>query len=184
MLRNILWKGLDADTTENCTVDFSATGIVIRSEIMGWQHGNALRVEYSIQLNKSWQVQHFSVVALINGVTSTYSLRRDENGNWWDMEDRACPQFKNCNFIDISVTPLTNSLPINALMSAVGDTALFGVVYIDLHENTLRKDTQQYTRLGQQLYLFENDGGSFTAEIEVDADGFVTFYPELFKILS
>ena len=41
-------------------------------------------------------------------------------------------------------------------------------------------DRQIYTRLDEHRFRYEAADGSFTAEIAIDEDGFVTEYPGLF----
>ena len=67
---------------------------------------------------------------------------------------------------------------------ATGESREFDLIYIDVLEAQLRPDRQKYTKLDNNTYRFENDGGNFTAEITVDDDGFVTDYPELFTMLK
>ena len=58
------------------------------------------------------------------------------------------------------------------------------MVYIDVIEHKVYRDRQNYTRIEKNMYRFENDDGSFTAFIEVDKDGFVTDYPDLFEMIK
>ena len=55
------------------------------------------------------------------------------------------------------------------------------VVYIDIMENNIKMSRQRYTKLDRLKYKFENEDGTFTADINVDEEGFVTDYPELFE---
>jgi hypothetical protein len=44
-------------------------------------------------------------------------------------------------------------------------------------------DPQRYTRLDEDLYLYESLDSDFTAELTVDARGYVLEYPGLFERL-
>lgn len=183
MQRNLVWKGLDADTTENCAVNFTGSGIVVRSEIMGWLEGSALTSEYYIKMDRQWQVQEFEIKTFLNGSITHFRMSRDASGRWKDYHGREHPEFDGCRYIDISLTPLTNSLPVNGLYLQEGKTKQINVVYIDVQEGKVRQDRQQYTRLGRLKYRFKNDNRNFTADIDVDEEGFVTYYPQLFEII-
>lgn len=182
MQRNLIWKGLYADTAENCAVNFLEGGIIVRSEISGWLSMQALKVEYIIKLDNRWRVQEFEVMAQIgNKPTAMYSMRSDSSGRWYTKEGAENHNFYNCRYIDITLTPFTNTLPINGLLLKEGSSCDIDVLYIDIMEAGMRRDRQRYTKLGRLKYRFENDNGNFTADIDVDEDGFVTDYPELFE---
>ena len=46
---------------------------------------------------------------------------------------------------------------------------------------TLEPLDQQYRRTQSTTYAYESDGGRFSTELEVNGDGFVTFYPDLWQ---
>ena len=184
MQRNILWKGLDADTTENCYISFFSTSIIVHSEISGWINNKPVTVEYYIKLANNWEVQEFEVIAQRESYpVKKYAMKRESNGAWTDNKGVQLAKFSRCSYIDITLTPFTNSLPINNLKLNESERKEIHVVYIDIEEEKVRVDKQRYTRLNDHLYRFENDGGNFKAEITVDKDGFVTNYPQLFEII-
>ena len=84
-------------------------------------------------------------------------------------------------YIDISLTPITNTLPINNLGLKTGERAVIDVLYFDILEKTVQPVKQVYTRLAADKYLYENYDGSFSAEITVDEFGLVKDYPGLFE---
>lgn len=83
--------------------------------------------------------------------------------------------------IDIALTPLTNSLPINRLTLAKNKAHITEVVYIDILEGTIRTAFQQYTKKSECVYNFQNVLNDFEATILVDKEGFVVHYPQLFE---
>lgn len=142
----------------------------------------ALKVDYVIKLNNRWQVQEFEVTAQIgNKPTTLYTMKCDSSGRWFGRDGIENHNFNNCRYIDISLTPFTNTLPINGLSLKEGGSNDIDVLYIDIMEGEIRRDRQRYTKLGRLKYRFENDNGNFTADIDVDEEGFVTDYPELFE---
>ncbi|MCW4467484.1 putative glycolipid-binding domain-containing protein [Flavobacterium sp. MFBS3-15] len=184
MQKSIVWEGLANDTEEHCSVNFLGEEIVIRSEIEGWAAHKAVYAEYVLHLTNEWEAVRIEVDFHVSDHQHSRHLQRDGSGNWTDNSGKAYPELQGCLFLDISLTPLTNSLPINALHLSEGDSAEFDLAYFDILEDVIRKDRQKYTRMPGNVYRFENGGGSFTADIAVDADGFVTEYPNLFKMLK
>ena len=108
-------------------------------------------------------------------------MYRNSNGSWFNKGGIENYNFNNCRYIDISLTPFTNTLPINGLTLKEEGSSDIDVLYIDIMKGEMRRDRQRYTKLGRLKYLFENDNGDFSAEIDVDEEGFVTDYPELFE---
>ena len=62
--------------------------------------------------------------------------------------------------IDIWPTPFTNTFPIHREPMAVGERRDFRVAWVFAPDLTVRPQPQAYTRLADQLYLFENLNGS------------------------
>jgi len=184
MQKSILWDGLLNDTDEHCAVNYLPDAIMVRSEIEGWAHGVPVYADYTLKLNLAWEVQEFSINFHVRDTQHNYTLLRDDLGNWTDDNGGQYPEFEDCRFIDISLTPFTNSLPINGLFLAHGESSSFDLVYVDIVANEIRKEHQKYTKAGHHNYHFENADASFTADLQVDDDGFVIEYPGLFTMIQ
>lgn len=184
MQKSFLWNGLENDTEEHCAVNFLDKGIMVRSEIEGWVEGKPVYAEYVIKLDSLWNVMEFEIIFHISDIEHVYRLKRDMFDNWTDDKGNSYPEFSGCTYIDISLTPFTNTLPVNGLHLALGESRSFSLLYVDVMENELRRDTQTYTKLNDNTYRFVNDGGDFTADIKVDEDGFVAHYPGLFDMIK
>jgi hypothetical protein len=86
-------------------------------------------------------------------------------------------------FIDISLSPFTNTLPINCLQLQPKERQVIRVIYFDVLGKEIKAVKQVYTRLSGSEYLYENYDGSFSATIKTNEQGFVTNYPRLFKMM-
>lgn len=184
MQKSILWYGLQNDTDEHCAVNYLDDVIMVRSEIEGWAQGIPVYADYTLKLDLQWNVQEFAINFHVRDTQHHYKFLRDGDGNWTDASGKSYPEFKGCSFIDISLTPFTNSLPINGLFLPHGESSDFDLVYIDIVANEIRKEHQKYTKAGHHNYHFENADASFTADLKVDDDGFVTEYPGLFTMIQ
>lgn len=184
MQKSFLWNGLLNDTEEHCAVNYLDKGIMIRSEVEGWAEGKPVYLDYTIKLDIHWNVLEFEVIFHISDIEHIHHFKRNASGGWIDNKNSEYPEFEACQYIDISLTPFTNTLPINGLNLALGQSHEFDLVYVDVMRNTIRKDHQRYTRIGPHSYRFENDSTNFTADIDVDADGLVTHYPKLFEMIQ
>jgi len=184
MEKSIVWKGLRYDTEEHCGINYHNDGsIVVHSEIEGWVNLKPVYAEYWIKMDAAWNVLEFEITSHIADAEYKYALKRDENGIWRDKFG-SHPDYNDCHYIDISLTPLTNTLPVNGLKLAEGESRAIEVVYIDIMKHEIRRDEQHYKKTGGLQYRFENDATGFIADIEVDKGGFVTFYPGLFEMIK
>jgi hypothetical protein len=84
--------------------------------------------------------------------------------------------------IDISLTPSTNTLPINRLQLKDGEQQIIEVIYFDIFDRKIKPVKQVYTRLTSTLYIYENYDKTFKANILIDEQGLVIDYPELFEM--
>lgn len=108
-----------------------------------------------------------------------WKFEGDGNGNWTTGGNPA-DEFQGCIDIDIPLTPFTNTLPINRLKLIPESSRQIRVLYLDVLEQRISAVKQQYTRLSDTEYQYENVPNDFEATITVDASGFVVDYPQLF----
>jgi uncharacterized protein len=148
-------------------------GVAIGSGPQG--HGVSFRVE----CDADWIVRSLLLGSV--GSDSEIALTHDANGRW-TLNGRAAPELDGAMEPDISVTPLTNCLPVRRLGLAAGQGADIDTVYVDVGSMRVFRDPQRYTCLEPgRLYRYESLDSDFTAEIVFAADGQVETYPGLFR---
>jgi hypothetical protein len=177
---NLLWSGREYHSLENCLVKISNFGVDIHSHIVGQYKDWIYYLEYQLQTNAAWETTNCRVKSQLGDRTTFLELESDAKGNWLVNGKRA-EKFKECRDIDISLTPLTNTLPINRLKMETGSTLQIETIYLDILEQKLQTARQLYRMVSQFEYHFENVPKDFEADILVDKDGFVVDYPSLFK---
>jgi uncharacterized protein len=80
--------------------------------------------------------------------------------------------------LDLQASPLFNSLPIlRDRLHEGGEAREYTMAFVRVPELSVERSAQRYVPLGRGLVRFRS--GSFTADLEFDADGFVTRYPGL-----
>ena len=107
-------------------------------------------------------------------------LFSDGAGNWSDDRAEPLPDLHGCIDIDISASPLTNSLPLWRCDWVIDQPQRFSMSWINADTMTVRRHEQIYTRLDDSHFRYQSADGSFERIIEVDADGLVLDYPGLF----
>jgi uncharacterized protein len=164
------WIGLEAPTAEECEISFTDRGVEVRSTVSG----DAVDGVYRLRASSRWEFESLSMT--ING--RRLQVRRA--GNLWLVDGAVRPDLDEAREVDLSVSPLTNSLPIGRLGLQVGQGADIVTAYIRVPELDVMADPQRYTRTGVFEYLYESRRSGFRRTITVDRDGLVTEYPGLF----
>ncbi len=183
MEQNILWASLTNTGLEHLRLSQNEEHIIADGLIIGIQDHRPFRLRYEIRCDTQWRVRsaHLSV----DDPPHTLQLHSNGKGTWTAKTGDPLPAFDGCFDIDISVTPFTNTLPIRRTGLKTGETCDLTVVYITAPDLQIEPLQQRYTCLNTTLdsatYRYESPSSEFTADLSVDADGLVLFYPELFK---
>lgn len=178
-MKKILWRGILYKSWEHCTLQQEKDGLAVRSIITGNYQNQLFSVNYTLKLDEKWRIQEFEIRSDIDGKTN-YTVGRRIGKDWW-INDSVIPELTGLLYIDISLTPFTNTLPVNHLLLEIGKSSDIDVLYIDLLENEIKPVRQRYTRKAKYQYLYESLDYQFEAVITVDPKGIVTSYPGLFE---
>lgn len=179
MQTNLLWTGRKYYSLENCLVKIGTIGSEITSTIIGRYKEKIYKVEYRIKANQNWETVLLEINSWHNDLTQLIRLEGDGKGNWMSNGQKS-EQFNGCIDVDISLTPFTNTLPVNRLNLRQNQTQEIQVIYCDLFEQQIKSVCQKYTCLSSTEYHYENVPNDFEAITQVDESGFVIDYPSLF----
>jgi uncharacterized protein len=157
--------------------------IVADAAVIGTEEGEPFAARFRIVCDGGWRVRHVEAGAI--GDDRRIVLAGDGAGHWRDGTGTPRPDLEGAIDVDLPITPFTNTLPIRRLDLRAGQSADLRVVYIVLPAYTVTTDPQRYICLEpRRRYRYESLDSDFVQEIEVDADGLVVTYPELFKRVS
>lgn len=179
MQTNILWSGIEYYSLENCIINAGAKGIAVYSTLIGFYQDKIYQVEYQLQLDACWNISSCRIHSQDGNKYETIDLVKKEIG--WFLNGTHHPEFDACLDVDIPLTPLTNSLPINRLQWAPNQEQVIEVIYIDVLEGKIKPVKQKYKNISKGFYHYENIPNDFEAVIQVDEAGFVIDYPKLFS---
>lgn len=180
-MNEIRWRALAWESHERLQLTTGADGTVAQSELAGVaEEGARFGIQYSIKLASDWRVLAARIESQLDRA-HRIEQHRDGKDRWSDGEGKHLEEFDGCRFIDISLSPFTNTLPIRHLTFEDGVPQTIDVIFIDLPAFTMHRATQFYTRVSSHRYRFQDvDHPGFVADIVVDDDGLVVDYPELF----
>jgi uncharacterized protein len=179
METTILWTGIAYHSLEYCVLTNSDESIDVNSVIVGAHDDKIYRVDYSIKINRNWESFFVEVKAQLSDKKEEINYHSDGRGNW-TKNGAPANEFNGCIDIDISLTPFTNSLPINRLQWELNKPQQIKVLFFDVLSQEIIPVQQRYTKLSNSEYKFENVPNDFEAIITVDESGMVVNYPELF----
>jgi hypothetical protein len=183
VIREVLWSAWDGPGLGHLRLTVRDSGVVADGLVLGLEEGRPFRLAYEVRCDRLWRVRSARVG--VPGEPPKVELLSDGEGNWATSDGRAMRYLKGCEYVDISATPFTNTLPIRRLGLAPGEAADVSVAYFDGTELQCWPEPQRYTCLedGDEggLYRYLSLDGGFTADLPVDADGLVLDYPGLFR---
>jgi hypothetical protein len=175
---DLAWQALEWPSVEHVTIA-RGDGWTADGAMVAVVDGQAVRLTYRLEVDGADATRALDVAEAVGG--ATLALRSDGRGRWWDADGSARPELDGCVDVDISTTPLTNTLPVRRLRLAPGDSAEIQVGYVDVPSLAVRAVAQRYTRLDQRTYRYAS--GSFAADVAFDQDDLVTDYLGLWERL-
>ncbi|MDR3026411.1 putative glycolipid-binding domain-containing protein [Chryseobacterium sp.] len=181
-MKTLIWKGIFYQSLEYFNIHSDDKGYTVQSRIIGCYKDKIYAVDYRMFIDKNWIIQNFQIESEVNKVKTTLEGKKLQDQ--WEINNVINPEFNNFKFIDISLTPFTNTLPINNLNLSENKSQKIDVIYIDVLKQHIKPVQQKYTRRAPYQYLYENIENDFKAEISIDESGLVISYPELFEKIT
>ena len=175
------WASLSSPGMEHVIASVGSTRITADSQLI-LADGEFASVGYRLECDAAWRFTRLDITATKASGSSHLSLSVDQDGHW-RRDDTALPALEGCIDIDISGTPLTNTLPIRRLTWQPGTVHDLDVAYVSVPDLSVVPRRQRYTLLaggeapGEAVYRYES--GAYRADLRVDGDGFVIGYPGL-----
>lgn len=171
--KSVRWHALAPQGIEHCHVTASARDTRIRSVLITPDYG----IFYKIKLDEAGQVRTVRLERTDGKVLELFS---DGVGNWSDDRAEPLPDLRGCIDIDISASPLTNSLPLWRCDWIIDQPQRFVMAWINVDTMSVQRDEQIYTRLDETRFRYQSADSGFERILTVDGDGLVHDYPGLF----
>jgi len=192
-MRFLVWSGVEEWLSETVAIELTDEGL----RAIGTQLGAdpaPFRVDYRLEAPDRFVTRELELTATAEGWRRHLLLRHDGSGGWsaeveddgevpggpWDGE---LPDLSRSRDIDIQNSPLTNTMPIRREGFLEGGSGEFLMAFV--LTPTLRVETsrQGYEHIraadGAAVVRYLSLDGDFRADLELDADGLLVFYPRL-----
>ncbi len=192
-MRFLVWSGVEEWLTETAAVELgegglSATGIQLGAEPAPF------RVDYRLEAPEGFVTRELELTATAEGWRRHLLLLHDGSGAWRaevDDEgdvpggtwDGSLPDLSEALDIDIQNSPLTNTMPILRHGFQESGSGDFLMAFVRMPFLRVEASPQRYEHVrtadeGSVVRYLSRDG-DFTAELELDRDGLLVFYPRL-----
>jgi uncharacterized protein len=172
MRRFFAWRGLDEWRAEGCTIERGDHGL----RAVGVQLGTSYQLDYGLETGPELFTRRLVVTVKDAAGERGVLLERSQEDGAWTANDEPLPHVAGALDIDLGLSPLTNYMPAARLGSEPTDHVM---AWIDVPSLEVTRARQRYEPLdGQRVRFIDLDDG-FTAELDLDSDGFVLHYPGL-----
>jgi uncharacterized protein len=171
--RVLVWKGLDEWRAESAEVTLEGERLGVRGVQIG-ADPSGYRLEYELETAERYVTARLSVHVEGDGWRRSLDLQRSEEGEWRADGAPVDVNLAGALDCDLALSPLTNFMPIKRDAGGPGDHVMAWVSVPDLR---VHRSEQRYEPLADGRVRFSSPG--FTADLELDEDGFVAHYPGL-----
>jgi hypothetical protein len=197
-MRFLVWTGVEEWLTESAAVELGRDGLSATGTQMGDEPA-PFRVDYRLEAPERFVTRELELTATAEGWRRHLLLLHDGSGGWraevedegevpggpWDGE---LPDLSQARDIDIENSPLTNTMPILRHGFQSEGSGDFVMAFVRMPTLRVEASPQRYehVRAGDDdaVVRYLSRDGDFTAELELDADGLLVFYPRLARRLG
>jgi hypothetical protein len=197
-VRFLVWSGVEEWLTEAAAVELGAEGLRATGIQLGAEP-TPFRVDYRLEAPERYVTRELELTATAEGWSRHLLLAHDGSGGWsaevsdtgevpggpWGGE---LPDLSAARDIDIENSPLTNTMPILREGFQGGGSGDFVMAFVRMPALRVDASPQRYehvrvTESGSVVRYLSRDG-DFTAELEIDGDGLLEFYPRLARRIN
>ncbi|WP_143310949.1 putative glycolipid-binding domain-containing protein [Chitinophaga vietnamensis] len=180
-MKPVVWQAVRWTATEFFTLNENGHTKLATGDITGVIRDQPFSIHYEVEIAPNWHTSSF-LIRSSGPAARELKLTSDLGGHWFDKDNNYIAAFDGCIDIDISLTPFTNTLPVQRLQALPNDgEAMIDVIYILLPEFELQKTQQRYTRLRADTWRYDNVTTPFTADLTFDEYGIMKDYPGLLQ---
>jgi hypothetical protein len=188
----LIWAGVEEWLTESAAVDLESDGLSANGTQLGAEPA-PFRVDYRLEA-PDLVTRELELTSMAEGWRRRLMLRHDGEGSWSaDVDDEgdvpggswdgSLPDLSEALDIDIQNSPLTNTMPILRQGFHREGSGDFLMAFITTPTLRVEASPQRYEHMrasgdGSVVRYISRDG-DFTAELELDSEGLLRFYPRL-----
>ncbi|MCF6138296.1 putative glycolipid-binding domain-containing protein [Pseudalkalibacillus berkeleyi] len=180
MYKKVFWEHKEQSGSEFLRISENDTNIKAEGLVLYTSKRDAYKFSYEVITDNRWFTKSIEIINL----ELNEKLQLDSNckGKWF-LHNSELVEMDGIIDIDISMTPFSNTLPINRFEWEEGQERNFNVLYIDVPTLGFMKLEQQYKFKGYSeggTRKFHYKCRDYETVITVDQDGLILEYPGVF----
>jgi hypothetical protein len=181
-MRFLLWTGVEEWLTETASVELTDGGLRASGMQLGADPA-PYRVDYRLEAPDDYVTRELELTATGDGWERHLLLTHDGKGGWRAEGEAELPDLSEARDIDIQNSPLTNTMPILRHGFQRGGERDFVMAFVTLPSLRVEASPQRYEHVrateGGSVVRYIGLDSDFTAELELDSEGLLSFYPRL-----
>lgn len=177
----VLWRRLDLPGHESARLWLQQSGWHLSGTSVFEYRRQPCRLDYEVVCDLSWRTLSGKIVGWVATKQIETQISVEPESRWL-LDGRECISVEGCTDVDLEFSPSTNLLPIRRLNLRHGEAAAVRTAWLRFPGFGLEPLDQVYRRIDEGTYRYESGGGSFAADLEVNAAGFVTSYPGFWRL--
>ncbi|KNG93825.1 putative glycolipid-binding domain-containing protein [Pseudaestuariivita atlantica] len=170
---SIRWRRLDGPGEDACRLSRQDSGWLL----VGHARFDDSALDYVVRCDPAWRTISADVAGTAEGRDVGWAFARDADG--WTMNGERQDVPPEARDIDLAFTPATNLMPVRVLQP--GQKAGVRAAWFRWPEARLELLEQVYVREDEARVRYVSHTTGFRADLTVNADGFVTDYPGLWR---
>ncbi len=174
----VIWRNTANNSLEYFTLHSNTHGYVLEGTVVILLEQLPAKVTYRIECDCYWRTKQVDVLQKRAKKTTQLTLTVDANLCW--CENGTPLSFATGLFdVDFEITPATNTLPIRRLNLNVGESRVLDSVWVRFPSLKAERLQQRYTRVDDKCYKYEATNLGFKANLQVDDNGLIVKYGDL-----
>lgn len=181
MNRALLWQRVDTVGVEYAELE--GDPLRLQGEVVVVEEGRPFAVSYRVECDDAGLTARARVQVKRGGVRDELTMIRRPAGDW-TANGRSLPELQEIADVDLSISPSTNTPPIRRLRLDIGQAAELTAAWVKLPSLEIAPLRQVYRRIAASTYAYEAPDLQFHAKLDVDSDGVVQRYGDLWRLLE
>jgi hypothetical protein len=175
------WRRVDVPGHDACRLERSGAGYRLSGAAVFRDESGLGQLSYEVSCDAEWRSKRGRVRGWIERRDLDLDLEFVRTARGWSVNGKPVRGHEHTWDLDLAFTPSTNLTQIRRARLRRGQSADVPVAWFDLPNRTLVELPQRYERRSAATYWYESPTSNYQALLEVNAQSFVTKYPELWE---
>jgi hypothetical protein len=146
MPADVVWTALKWPSLEHASTRHDERAMQATGHLIAVLDGVPAHIDYAVHTDGSGATRRVEISVSTSTGTRSRRIDADGKGHWWDT-DALLPGLDGCLDVDISITPLTNTLPLRRLGLRPGQSREIAAAYLSVPDLGVQARGQRYTAL-------------------------------------